>query len=72
MHALTVYSITDKAPKMQQNTPKRGRPEKPPAEKLIQRSARLPPDLWEKVDDNGGQEWLRRAVRESKVPAVKP
>jgi hypothetical protein len=34
-----------------------GRPQKPDAERLVQRSIRLPPDLWAKIDANG-LEWL--------------
>lgn len=50
---------------------KGGRPRKPVAEKVEQRSARLTPAQWAKVEANGGQEWLRRAVELSEVPAIR-
>lgn len=47
---------------------KGGRPRKSEAEKFEQRSARLTPAQWAKVDANGGQAWLRQVVEEAEVP----
>lgn len=49
---------------------KGGRPRKAESDKFEQRSARLTPAQWLKVDANGGQEWLRLAVELSDVPAL--
>jgi hypothetical protein len=48
-----------------------GRPPKPPEEKLVQRSIRLPPALWEKIDRNG-LDWLRAIVKRAKEPPKQP
>jgi hypothetical protein len=42
-----------------------GRPRKDPAETLVQRSIRLPPDLWAKIDERG-LEWLRSLIRRAR------
>ena len=42
-----------------------GRPPKPPEEKLVQGSIRLPQELWNKVRRNG-PEWLRSAIKRAK------
>ncbi len=47
----------------------KGRPPKPEAERLVQRSIRLPPDLWAKIDAAGGIEWLRSVIRRARPPA---
>jgi len=47
----------------------KGRPPKPESERLVQRSIRLPPDLWAKIDAHG-LEWLRTAIRRAKPPAA--
>jgi len=47
----------------------KGRPPKPESERLVQRSIRLPPDLWAKIDAHG-LEWLRAAIRRAKPPAA--
>jgi hypothetical protein len=49
---------------------KGGRPRKPEAEKFEQRSARLTPAQWAKVDAHGGQEWLRQVVEHTDLPAL--
>jgi hypothetical protein len=46
---------------------KMGRPPKPPEDRLIQRSIRLPPALWDKID-KGGLDWLRALVKRAKLP----
>ena len=38
------------------------------SERLIQRTIRLPPDLWAKIDANG-LEWLRGVIRRARPPA---
>lgn len=50
---------------------KGGRPSKPAEERLEQRSVRLTPAQWAKVDANGGQAWLRQLVEQAgtKEPA---
>jgi hypothetical protein len=48
----------------------RGRPPTPPQEKLVQRSIRLTPSQWAKVDANGIN-WLRALIQRAKS-AVKP
>lgn len=45
---------------------KGGRPFKATDEKLVQRSVRMSPVQWEKVDANGGQQWLRDLVDRSR------
>lgn len=54
---------------MEDDAPKNkgGRPPKPEAERLAQRSIRLPPDLWAKIDAHGLQ-WLRDVIRRAKPP----
>ncbi len=54
---------------MEQPKNKGGRPPKPDSEKLVQRSIRLPPDLWAKIDDHG-LEWLRAVIKRAKPPAA--
>lgn len=44
---------------------KTGRPAKPEEERLIQRSIRMPPDLWAKIDAHG-LEWLREVIRRAR------
>lgn len=46
---------------------KMGRPPKPPEEKLEQRSIRLTPALWAKID-KAGMEWLRKLIKRAKLP----
>jgi hypothetical protein len=53
---------------MEQPKNKGGRPPKPEAERLIQRSIRLPADLWEKIDASG-LEWLRAVIRRARPNA---
>jgi len=48
---------------------KGGRPAKPAAERLEQRSVRLTPAQWAKVDAGGGQPWLRQLVDQAEMPA---
>ena len=48
---------------MEQTKNKGGRPVKPDADRLVQRSIRMPPALWAKIDANGGLVWLRETVR---------
>jgi hypothetical protein len=45
----------------------KGRPPKPEAGRLVQRSIRLPPALWAKIDANG-LEWLRSVIRRARPP----
>lgn len=52
---------------MEQPKNKGGRPPKPESERLVQRSLRLPPALWEKVDAYG-LEWLRKVIYRAKPP----
>ena len=47
----------------------RGRPPVAPDERLVQRSIRLPPALWAKVDLHG-LDWLRRLIELAKPPKV--
>ncbi len=54
---------------MEQPKNKGGRPPKPDSEKLVQRSIRLPPDLWAKIDAHG-LEWLRAVIKRAKPPAA--
>jgi hypothetical protein len=39
-----------------------GRPPLPEGERLIQRSVRMSAEQWEKIDNNGGLEWLRQVI----------
>jgi hypothetical protein len=45
----------------------RGRPPKPPEEHLVQRTVRLTPAMWEKIDRNG-LEWLRQIIARARPP----
>jgi hypothetical protein len=53
---------------MEQPKNKGGRPRKPDDQRLVQRSIRLPPDLWAKIDANG-LEWLRSVIKRARPPA---
>jgi len=53
---------------MEQPKNKGGRPPVPPEQRLVQRSIRLPPDLWAKIDAHG-LEWLRAVIRRARPPA---
>jgi hypothetical protein len=53
---------------MEQPKNKGGRPPKPDDQRMVQRSIRLPPDLWAKIDANG-LEWLRGVIRRARPPA---
>jgi hypothetical protein len=46
---------------------KRGRPPKPPEDRLKQRSIRLAPAMWAKID-RAGMAWLRRLIQRAKLP----
>jgi hypothetical protein len=48
---------------MEQEKRPRGRPPKPPEAAQVQRAIRLTPALWEKIDRNGGIEWLRALIK---------
>jgi hypothetical protein len=50
-----------------QTTPSLGRPPLPQGERMIQRAISMKPSQWAKVDQGGGQEWLRQSVDKSKV-----
>ena len=52
---------------MKPDKPKMGRPPKPPEERLLQRSIRLTPEQWEKVDAFG-MAWLRALIQRAKGP----
>jgi len=54
--------------RMEQTKNKGGRPPVPPEQRLVQRSIRLPPDLWAKIDAHG-LEWLRAVIRRARPPA---
>jgi hypothetical protein len=45
----------------------RGRPPAAPEAKQEQRSIRLTPDLWAKIDA-AGMEWLRKVIKRAKLP----
>lgn len=45
----------------------RGRPAKAPEEKLEQRSLRLYPSMWQKIDLYG-LDWLREVIKRAKPP----
>ena len=47
----------------------KGRPPIPEDQRLVQRSIRLPPDLWAKIDAHG-LEWLRAVIRRAKPPTI--
>jgi hypothetical protein len=53
---------------MEEPKNKGGRPPKPEAERLVQRSIRLPPALWAKIDTHG-LEWLRAVIQRARPPA---
>lgn len=60
---------TDQTP----DKPKRGPKFKPASEKLEQRSVRMLPAQWAKVDAGGGQQWLRDLVDQAPaLPKKKP
>jgi hypothetical protein len=61
----------NKSPWIIWSVKKMGRPPKPPEERMIQRSVRLPPELWEKIDRNG-LDWLRALVKRAKEPPKQP
>ena len=48
---------------MEQTKNKGGRPAKQAADRLVQRSIRMTPALWAKIDANGGLGLLRETVR---------
>jgi hypothetical protein len=50
---------------------KGGRPAKPVGERLEQRSVRLTPAQWAKVEAGGGQPWLRELVDKAPQPPKK-
>ena len=54
--------------RMEQPKNKGGRPRKSDSERLVQRSIRLPPDLWAKIDAHG-LEWLRAVIKRARPPA---
>ena len=56
---------------MEQPKNKGGRPPKPDDERLVQRSIRLPPELWAKIAANGGIDWLRAVIKRAKAPVKK-
>lgn len=45
----------------------RGRPEKPPEERLVQKSVRFQQSIWDKIDMYG-IEWARKALARAKPP----
>jgi hypothetical protein len=53
---------------MEQPKNKGGRPTKPEDMRLVQRSIRLPPALWAKIDAHG-LEWLRGVIQRTRPPA---
>jgi hypothetical protein len=53
---------------MEQPKNKGGRPPIHEDQRLVQRSIRLPPDLWAKIDAHG-LEWLRAVIRRARPPA---
>lgn len=52
---------------MEQPKNKGGRPTKPEAERLVQRSIRMPPAVWAKIDAYG-LEWARAVLKRAKPP----
>jgi hypothetical protein len=54
---------------MEEPKNKGGRPPKPEAERLVQRSIRLPPAQWAKIDAHG-LEWLRAIIQRARPPAA--
>ena len=52
---------------MEERKRPRGRPPKPPEEHLVQRTVRLTPDLWAKIDRNG-LDWLRALIKRARDP----
>lgn len=40
----------------------RGRPPVASEDELVQKSVRLKPSQWAKIEDNGGQPWLRNLI----------
>ena len=49
-----------------EDTKKRGRPPTRPEDKLEQRTIRLKPSAWEKID-RLGMEWLRKLIERAKA-----
>lgn len=49
----------------------RGRPPGPPEARMEQRSIRLLPAHWAKIDANGGLPWLRDLIERAKA-AIRP
>lgn len=47
---------------MAEQTPNRGRPPKLESDRLVQRTLRLPPGEWKKVDEAGGMPALRKLI----------
>lgn len=56
---------------MENEKPTRGRPLKAPEQRLEQRSIRLSPAQWAKID-LGGMPWLRRLIDRAKQPVKRP
>jgi len=52
---------------MEQPKSKGGRPPKPDDERLVQRSIRLLPRHWAKIDEHG-IEWLRALIERARPP----
>jgi hypothetical protein len=53
--------------RMEKPKNKGGRPPKPEAERLLQRSIRLTPDIWAKIDAYG-LAWMRAVLRRAGPP----
>ena len=56
--------------RMEQPKNRGGRPAKQADERMVQRSLRMPPDLWAAIDAHG-LDWLRETVRRSHALTVK-
>lgn len=54
--------------RMEQPKNKGGRPPIPEAKRLVQRSIRMPPAVWAKIDEHG-LEWVRAVLLRAKPPA---
>ena len=52
--------------RMEQPKNKGGRPKKPDAQRLVQRSIRFLPEVWDKIDANG-LDWLRDVVMRARA-----
>ena len=48
---------------MEQTKNKGGRPAKQAEDRMVQRSIRMTPAMWAKIDASGGLAWLRETVR---------